>query len=85
MLHSLIENEACLKLAVSYPEFPGNPSSRVSTAERKRGQGVKDTVEDPMFWGMVKDIKSFTQPPSDVSCDACLNICPVLHYLLRLP
>ena len=24
MLHSLIQNEAGLKLAVSYPEFPGN-------------------------------------------------------------
>ena len=70
MLHSLIQNEAGLKLAVSYPEFLGNASSRVSVAEKTRGQGIKETMEDPLFWGMVKDIKSFTQPPSDVSCDA---------------
>ena len=84
MLHSLIENEACLKLALSYPEFAGNPSSRVSIAETKRGQGIKGTVEDPMIWDMVKDIKSFTQPPFGRKSRCCLNLCLVLLYLLRL-
>ena len=75
MLHSLLENEASLKLAVSYPEFPGNRSSRVSAAEKTRSQGMKEVIEDPMFWEMVRDIKRFTQPASDVNCHAGLNFC----------
>ena len=30
MMRCLEANEAGLKLAISYPEFPGNPSSRVN-------------------------------------------------------
>ena len=72
MLHSLIGNEAGLKLAVYYPEFSGNRSSRVSAAEKTRGQGIMETIEEFMFWGVTRDIKSFTQPASDVSRKAIL-------------
>ena len=40
MMHSLVANEAALKVAVSYAEFPGNRSSRVIAAERVRGQDI---------------------------------------------
>ncbi len=45
MMHSLVANEAALKVAVSYAEFPGNPSSRVIAAERVRGQDIKKCIE----------------------------------------
>ena len=70
MMHSLEENEASLRLAVSYPEFPGNPDSRVSAAERTRGREMRRVIDDPMFWDVVKGIRAFTQPPADVSCFA---------------
>ena len=66
MMYSMVQNEAALKLVVSYPEFPGNPASRVSAVERTRGRDIKQTIEDPMYWEVVKGIKAFTQPPSDV-------------------
>ena len=67
MMHSVVQNEASLKLAVTYPEFPGNLDSRVSAVERTRGRDIRKSIEDPMFWECVKGIKAFTQPPSDVS------------------
>lgn len=66
MMHSLEANEASLKLAVSYPEFPGNPSSRVNAAEKTRGHDSKELIEDARFWAVVGGISSFTKPPSDV-------------------
>ena len=77
MMHSMVQNEASLKLAVSYPEFPGNPASRVSAADRTRGRDIKKSIEDARYWQIVKGIKAFTQPPSDVSCN------PVQNFLLR--
>ena len=66
MMHSLEANEASLKLAVSYPEFPGNPSSTVNAAERTRGKEIKADIENQDFWEIVKGIRSFTQPIADV-------------------
>ena len=65
-MHSVAQNEAALKLVISYPEFPGNLASRVSAAERARGRDIKMSIEDPMFWEIVKGVKAFTQPGSDV-------------------
>lgn len=91
MCYSMAQNEACLKLAVSYPEFPGNSEARVSAAERKRGQEMRQIVDDPMFWDVIKGIRAFTQPASDVSCPAShfamVSVtlwCSVSSCLLRL-
>ena len=84
MMHSLVANEAALKVAVSYAEFPGNRSSRVIAAERVRGQDIKKCIEDPRFWEVVKGVEGFTKPPSDVSCDPLSNFNPAVHSLLRL-
>ena len=35
MLNSLIQNEAGLRLAVTYPKIPGNQLSRVSAAVKR--------------------------------------------------
>ena len=68
MMFSLVENEGSLKLAVSYPEFPGNSGSRAPAAEKTRGLEVRECIEDPLFWSIVKGVRGFTQPASDVSC-----------------
>lgn len=73
MLHSLEANEASLKLAVSYLEFPGNPSSTVNAAERRKGKEIRADVENPDFWEIVKGIKSFTQPIADVRSPLCIS------------
>ena len=66
MMYSMVQNEAALKLVVSYPEFPGNSASRVSAVERTRGRDIKQSIEDSMYWEVVKGIHAFTKPPSDV-------------------
>ena len=86
MLHSLEANEASLKLAVSYPEFPGNPSSRVNAVERRKGKDIMGDVENAYFWEIVKGIKSFTQPIADVCSPLCKfwrhsNFCGALSAL----
>ena len=70
MMHNLEENEASLKLAVTYPEFPGNPGSKVNAVERARGREMRKVVDNPVFWDVMKGIRKFTQPPSNVSCPA---------------
>ena len=49
MMHNLEENEASLKLAVTYPEFPGNPGSKVNAVERARGREMRKVVDNPVF------------------------------------
>ena len=51
MLYSLEANEASLKLAVSYPDFPGNPSSTVNAAERTWGMEIWADTENQALLG----------------------------------